>query len=90
MNGITPVFALFTVLRLAPRKVVATPRIVTNAKILILYSKTPGTVPEFCQGYVKNSVFYIRVAYHCLMRQGCWSKNMDPGSKAPVLDCPWN
>ena len=70
MNGITPVFALFTVLGLAPRKVVATPRIVTNAKILILYSKTPGTVPEFCQGYVKNSVFYIRAAYHCLMRQG--------------------
>ena len=70
MNGITPVFALFTVLGLAPRKVVATPRIVTNAKILILYSKTPGTVPEFCQGYVKNSVFYIRVAFHCLMRQG--------------------
>ena len=70
MNGITPVFALFTVLGSAPRKVVVTPRIVTNAKILILYSKTPGTVPEFCQGYVKNSVFYIRVAYHCFIPRG--------------------
>ena len=91
MNGIPPVFVLFTVLDSANRKVVVTPRIVTDAKILILYSKTPGTVPEFCQGYIKNSVFYIRVAFHCLIRQGVLEEgqNMDPGSKAPVLDRPW-
>ena len=39
----------------------------------------------------KNSVFYIRVAYHCLIQQGVLEEgqNMDPGSKAPALDRPW-
>ena len=59
MNGIPPVFVLFTVLGWAPRKVVVTPKIVTDAKILILYSKTPGTVPKFCQGYVKTVSFTL-------------------------------
>ena len=40
---------------------------------------------------VVNSVFYIRVAYHCLIQQGVLEEgqNMDPGSKAPALERPW-
>ena len=78
MNGIPPVFVLSAVLGWPPRKVVVTPRIVTDAKILILYSKTPGTVPKFCQGYVKT-VFYSHTFIFMLSSNKVWEKRLISG-----------